>query len=250
MHGRSHILPAWIYKYISDERKELFAVDVDEIQYTGFDLSDYQPAVLHFRNGTPYDNNWYCEDCEKQFAKHDEFAAKFLKEPSRLKSRNYRERSVPSIHGALPYKVITCLGAWKWHQFLLSITYRLHCSQHEQYSHIDIGQENADRIRDLILKGTYDKRILEHEFVVGAAVNYQDAASHGFVGDASGGTHDDGGFTVHLCLMGVLVFLGFPHGILDLPFYLLRDTTDDEHFYELPEDESLRWIIRRASSRT
>jgi hypothetical protein len=244
MHGRSHVIPAWFFRQISSEAGDtLLLVDVGDFLSSSGTPKVPTPPVVDPSLGTPFDKTWYCIDCEKIFGKHDNFSAKFLKDPKNLGNGKARQRTLaPTKHRPVTILVYH-MQAWKWRQFILSMVYRMHASNHEQYRQFDIGEMPAARIREILLKDKFDPDLFHFDVVTFATVRESSDTEHAFVSPAFV-TVDGDTFTVYFAIWGLWLVVGYPAGSVSFASQLPEDSHNTTHFVPISTATSRNWFMQ------
>ncbi len=244
MHGRSHVIPAWIFRQISSLRGDLLlSVDVNTITAKHASIDGYEPPAVDPNLGTPFDESWYCIDCEKIFGKHDDFSAKFMKDPKNLGKRKALQRHLPPTVQRPETVVVRHMRAWEWRRFILSMIYRMHVSNHEQYRSLAIGMESAAIIRDLLIRDKYDKRLYEFDIVAFSVVREEANGDHAFVSPAYIAT-GGGGFTACFSFWGLWILAGYPTGSVPFAARIPSDTCHTVHFPLISQETSFMWFAQ------
>ena len=162
LHKRSHIVPDWMYRDMKGSPDEkLLVVDIKKFAEAMERGTNYNPPVSVT---TPHDLRWYCKDCEKLFERHDDFAAKFVKD-GKIGGGDMLLETVSGEFDSPPFVRVRHPKAWRWRFFILSLVYRFHQSEHHLYKNISLGEKDFMIIRELLLNNTFDNRILDYHMV-------------------------------------------------------------------------------------
>ncbi len=244
MHGRSHVIPAWFYRQISSEAGDtLLLVDVRDFLSSSGTPKVPTPPVVDPSLGTPFDKAWYCVDCEMIFGKHDNFSAKFLKDPKNLGNGKALQRNLAPTNHRPETISVHHKNAWKWRQFILSVMYRMHASNHEHYRQFDIGAVPALRIREILLKDQYDPGLFDFDIVTFATVRDSSDTDHSFVSPAFNMVEGDT-FTALFAIWGLWIVVGYPAGSISFALQLAEDSQSTIHFALIPIATSMKWFMQ------